>query len=787
MPRSRTRSKSRAPASPKRRSESQPAERRRRRRKRSENRLRSRPRSSSPPQRSRSGSGKNNRSPKGRSPPPRSPRRRKSRSAPARSRDRSRSRLRSRSRRRSRGRRRNRSRSRTDGGNWSQPRGRREPYRPKKPEGCKTIWVGWVDKKPEEEELQDFFKDCGHIVEVRCSDRHVRGYFAHVQFEDTRMVDEAMKKQGEEFMGVKIQIDYAYMDKVAFNPKLEAEAPSSRRYRPKSVKPPNGHTLWVGDVSIEASEQDLIDLFEPCGEVEMICLQVNQLRNGKFGHIKFFETEAVDKAAALAGSPVHGVPIRVDFAEDKPLAAYRVGKDRTVAEAQRPEDCRTIWVGGLPSEISEEELREYFGKCGEIREIRLDKSKRSGTLFCHIEFADSPCVDRAIRLSGERLGSSKIRVDFAENRGLGLPPMKKGSAPGPPEGWVAGAPPPGMPPPGMGPPGWMGHGPPPHGYLPPPHLGPPPPHMMRPPMPGMPMPHHGHPGHPGHPGMPPPGAFGGPPPADKAGAPALENKDGKAEECRMVWVDGFAEDTSEDELREFFGKCGDIKEIRLDKSKPSGALCHIEFAEAASAAQAVKLSGEQLGSSKIRADFADNRGSGLQQAKKAGMPGPPEGWVAGAPPPGMPPPGMGPPGWMGHGPPPHGYLPPPHLGPPPPHMMRPPMPGMPMPHHGHPGHPGHPGMPPPGAFGGPPPDYYGRPPGPDPYGRPPPGYPHYPPPNWRPPGGPEGHPYGPPGPARAPKAAKRGRSRSCSSGSCSEGTVAREEGYLCHVSFFLDG
>eukprot|EP00434_Breviolum_minutum_P020983 symbB.v1.2.018512.t1/scaffold1403.1/size153157/18 len=539
MPRSRSRSKSR-PISLKRRSESQPAERRRRRRKRSENRLRSRPRSSSPPPRSRSDSGKNNRSPK-RSPPARSPRRRKSRSAQARSRDRSRPRSRSRSRRRSRGRRRNRSRSRSDG-NRSQPRGRREAYRPKKPEGCKTIWVGWVDKKPDEEELQDFFKDCGHIVEVRCSDRHVRGYFAHVQFEDTRMVDEAMKKQNDEFMGVKIQIDYAYMDKVAYNPKLEAEAPSSRRYRPKSVKPPNGHTLeaqkllkllprteaflilrlWVGDVSIEASEQDLIDLFEPCGGVEMICLQVNQLRNGKFGHIKFFDTEAlcgavtsdhfqrhfhkaVDKAAALAGSPVHGVPIRVDFAEDKPLAAYRVGKDRTVADNQKPDDCRTIWVGGLPSEVSEDELREYFAKCGEIREIRLDKSKRSGTLFCHIEFADTSCVDRAIRLSGDKLGSSKIRVDYAENRGLGLPPTKKGNVPGPPEGWVAGGPPPGMPPPGMGPPGW--HGPPPHGYLPPPHMGPPPPHMMRPPMHGMPMPHH-----PGHPGMPPPGAFGGPPP-----------------------------------------------------------------------------------------------------------------------------------------------------------------------------------------------------------------------------------------------------------------------------------
>ena len=34
--------------------------------------------------------------------------------------------------------------------------------------------------------------------------------------------------------------------------------------------------------------------------------QVNQLRNGHFGHIKFFETEAVDKAAELAGTMLKG-------------------------------------------------------------------------------------------------------------------------------------------------------------------------------------------------------------------------------------------------------------------------------------------------------------------------------------------------------------------------------------------------------------------------------------------------------------------------------------------------
>lgn len=284
-----------------------------------------------------------------------------------------------------------------------------------KPEGCRTIWIGWLDDKPVEEEVIEFFKDCGPVVEVRSSERHIRGFFAHVQFETTENVDEAMKKQGETAFGIRIQIDWAYMDKVQTT-NTQAEAPNSRRYRPKSVKPPNGHTLWIGDVSIDACEQDLVDLFEPCGKLEMICLQVNQLRNGQFGHMKFFETDAVDKAVELAGTAVKGVPLRLDFAEDKPMQAYRVGKDRAQPESTKPQDCRTVWVGGLPSDCNEDMIHSLFERCGEIREVRLDCSKRSGTMFCHVEYADTTAIDRAVRLSGERLNSSKIRVDFAENR-----------------------------------------------------------------------------------------------------------------------------------------------------------------------------------------------------------------------------------------------------------------------------------------------------------------------------------------------------------------------------------
>ena len=106
-----------------------------------------------------------------------------------------------------------------------------------------------------------------------------------------------------------------------------------RRYRPKSLKPAGGHTLWIGGIAINVSEQDLFDFFESCGEIEMISLQINKLRNGQFGHIKFCESETVDKAVDLSGTMLKGSAIRLDFTEDRPLAAwplaaFRPGRNR---------------------------------------------------------------------------------------------------------------------------------------------------------------------------------------------------------------------------------------------------------------------------------------------------------------------------------------------------------------------------------------------------------------------------------------------------------------------------
>ncbi|XP_031416990.1 ecto-NOX disulfide-thiol exchanger 1 isoform X2 [Clupea harengus] len=87
---------------------------------------------------------------------------------------------------------------------------------------------------------------------------------------------------------------------------------------------------------------------------------------------------------------------------------------------ERPPGCKTVFVGGLPENASEEMIREVFDQCGEIVAIR--KSKKN---FCHIRYSEEFMVDKALYLSGYRIriGSStdkkdsgRIHVDFAQAR-----------------------------------------------------------------------------------------------------------------------------------------------------------------------------------------------------------------------------------------------------------------------------------------------------------------------------------------------------------------------------------
>lgn len=87
---------------------------------------------------------------------------------------------------------------------------------------------------------------------------------------------------------------------------------------------------------------------------------------------------------------------------------------------ERPPGCKTVFVGGLPENITEEIIMEVFDRCGEITTLRLSKKN-----FCHIRFMFEGCIDAAIYLSGYRIrigsnsdpaNTGRLHVDYAQAR-----------------------------------------------------------------------------------------------------------------------------------------------------------------------------------------------------------------------------------------------------------------------------------------------------------------------------------------------------------------------------------
>jgi len=77
-----------------------------------------------------------------------------------------------------------------------------------KPEGCTTVFIGNLSYQVTEEEVRQFFSDCGKISDVRWPKGDFTG-IGWVEFEDTSSTDEAVKLAGQNLAGRTIRVDYA--------------------------------------------------------------------------------------------------------------------------------------------------------------------------------------------------------------------------------------------------------------------------------------------------------------------------------------------------------------------------------------------------------------------------------------------------------------------------------------------------------------------------------------------------------------------------------------------------
>jgi RNA recognition motif-containing protein len=152
----------------------------------------------------------------------------------------------------------------------------------------------------------------------------------------------------------------------------------------------NSATLFLGDLSIFCSENDLFNLFQKFGPIETI--EIKRAEKNKpclaYGFIKFaYRQSAAQAVDAVNDTLFMGRFIRVSWAMDDPAAKAPWMK---LLENKKVKNTAQIHVTfqsqkiGIP--VTESSLRDSFSAFGEILDITINKTsfnQVSSNVICY--------------------------------------------------------------------------------------------------------------------------------------------------------------------------------------------------------------------------------------------------------------------------------------------------------------------------------------------------------------------------------------------------------------------
>ncbi|CAD7671505.1 unnamed protein product [Nyctereutes procyonoides] len=172
----------------------------------------------------------------------------------------------------------------------------------------------------------------------------------------------------------------------------------------RSAAPLAGNQNGAEGDQINASkneEDDLKDYFTKFGEVIdcTIKMDPNTGQSRGFGFILFKDAASVEKVLDQKEHRLDGRVI-----------------DPKKAMAMKKDPVKKIFVGGLNPEATEEKIRKYFGKFGEIEAIELPvdpkSNKRRGFVF--ITFKEKEPVRKVLEKKFHTISGSKCEIKVAQ-------------------------------------------------------------------------------------------------------------------------------------------------------------------------------------------------------------------------------------------------------------------------------------------------------------------------------------------------------------------------------------
>ncbi|KAF6017182.1 RBM34 [Bugula neritina] len=176
-------------------------------------------------------------------------------------------------------------------------------------------------------------------------------------------------------------------------------------------------TVFVGNLSVKTEKKDLMKFFMKYGKIESLRFRnlmrkdltkplkasaikkdLHPLSKSMNAYIIFEEEKSAIRALKRNGKNLLGSHLRVDLAS-------------SVTDREPNRKC-SVFVGNMPFDAHEEDVRQHFSACGDIVNVRLirDRETRLGKGFGYVEFKKPDSVLLALQMAEQKFGKNKLRV-----------------------------------------------------------------------------------------------------------------------------------------------------------------------------------------------------------------------------------------------------------------------------------------------------------------------------------------------------------------------------------------
>ncbi|XP_035208068.1 RNA-binding protein squid-like isoform X1 [Stegodyphus dumicola] len=187
--------------------------------------------------------------------------------------------------------------------------------------------------------------------------------------------------------------------------------------------------LFIGGISRDTNQKDLKEYFSKFGEVTEVNIKTDPSsgRSRGFAFVAFASRDSVDSVLHNGPHSIKGKQIEAKRAKVRP-------------------GIKKIFVGGIESDMTEADIRNYFEHFGKVETVELpfDKVKNQRRQFCFVTFEDEMTVDQVCKQPKQKIGNKECDVKKATTkpdprmaRGGGIAGRGRGRG-GPAGGWGQG-------------------------------------------------------------------------------------------------------------------------------------------------------------------------------------------------------------------------------------------------------------------------------------------------------------------------------------------------------------